>query len=167
MVHHTGRYVEEAPHGDLGTSHPEPDLGAPGSRLPRGRTGRRGERSALCCSSKGSNTRHHIPGLDLELEAGGPETEPTKHKNEENKVAREEVHLHLVVLGGVREIWSVDLSLLVDGPQVCSSSSQQRFGSTFEMISSEFELLCCDSSLGGNKDGDKLKIIESEEELLY
>ena len=69
----------------------------------------------------------------------------------------------------MREIWSVDFSILVDGPQVCSSSSQQRFGelgSTFEMISSEFELLRCDSSLGGKKDGDELKIIESEDELL-
>ena len=81
---------------------------------------------------------------------------------------REELYLHLVVLKCVREIRSVDLSLFVDGAQCCSSSSQQRFGelqSRFKMISIQFVMLYCDSSLGGNKDGDKLKIIESEDKL--
>ena len=68
----------------------------------------------------------------------------------------------------VREILSVDLSFFVDCAQSCSSSSNRlRLGvlHSGKFISIELVVFYSESSLGGNKGGDKLKIILSEDEV--
>ena len=68
----------------------------------------------------------------------------------------------------MREIRSVDLSLFVDCAQCCSSSShRQRLGvlHSRKFISIELVVFYSESSLGGNKGGDKLKIMLSEDEV--